>query len=434
MAVAAPVSSGAGKAQCNVKIDLIDSPALSNALVRMPTRPACRHRVLFVHHSSDLYGSDRVLLEVVHALRLSGGEPIVVLPGGGPLVQALRDRGIEVHPVEPMQVMKLSRSILTSAGVLRLFAAIPRALATLDRCVAGRSIELVHTNTLAVLAGALWARRRRVAHLWHVHEIVEHPRAAARAFPWLVRMLADSVVCNSFATQRWLLSAEPSLACRSRVIWNGVSPREGTVDPKAMRALHQDFRPHGASLAMGLVGRINRWKGQEQLLAAAELLHARGISDFSIVFVGTAPTGQEHLEFKLRRRIAASPMASRVVMAGFMPDVAPAYAALDIVCVPSTEAEPFGLVAVEAMAAGRPVVASSIGGLPEIVIHGRTGLLHPPGDAPALAEHLASLLADSEQRAALGHEGRRRFEAEFTVGAMTRRFLDLFAVLARSTV
>ena len=144
----------------------------------------CRLRVLFVHQSSDLYGSDRVLIDIAHALRLSGGEPIVVLPDGGPLVQTLKERGIEVHAVAPIEVLKLSRSVMTPLGALRLLTNIPRSLAVLDRCVAGRSIDLVYSNTLAVLAGALWARSRQVKHLWHVHEIVEHPRLAARAFPW----------------------------------------------------------------------------------------------------------------------------------------------------------------------------------------------------------------------------------------------------------
>lgn len=401
---------------------------MAHALPHVST--PCPLRVLFVHQSSDLYGSDRVLIDIAEALLRSGGEPIVVLPGGGPLVQVLRDRGIEVHAVEPMEVLKLSRSVMTPLGALRLLAHIPRSIRALDRCVAGRGIDLVHSNTLAVLAGALWARRRRVTHLWHVHEIVEHPRLAASAFPCLVRALADAVVCNSFATQRWLLSAQPSLAERSRVIWNGVPHGGSAVNLETRRAWRQAFRPHGATLAVGLVGRINRWKGQEQLLTAAELLHERRISDFSVVFIGSAPPGQEHFETRLRERIAASPIASRVVMFGFTPDVEPAYAALDIVCVPSTEAEPFGLVAIEAMAAGRPVLASRVGGLPEIVFDRHTGLLHPPGDAAALANHLALLIGDPDRRSAMGRAGRLRFEIEFTVAAMTQAFQDLFVRLA----
>ena len=191
-------------------------------------------------------------------------------------------------------------------------------------------------------------------------------------------------------------------------------------------SLHQLFRPQGTHLAIGLVGRINRMKGHHLLLDAAELMWSRGFHGFSLVFVGSPPAGQDSFLTLLQTRIAASPLRGRVVLQGFMEQVAPAYAALDIVCVPSTEAEAFGLVAVEAMAAARPVVAARIGGLPEVVVDGETGLLHPAGDARALAARLQELIIDPQRRHDLGQAGRARFEREFTVGAMTSRMLAVY--------
>jgi len=384
-------------------------------------------RVLFVHQSADLYGSDRVVLELATAVAAAGGEPVVVLPGGGPLVAALQGRGIETHAVQPLQVLKLTRALMTPAGLLRLLRAVPGALAAIDACVGGRRIDVVHSNTLAVLGGAAWARRRRVKHLWHLHEMVERPAVAARLFPWLVSRLADRIVCNSRATQQWLLGHQPALSSRADVVWNGVPEagyREDTV-----QALRRTFRPGGRPHAVGLVGRINRMKGHHLLLDAAETLHAQGCTDFSIVFIGSPPPGQDHHLDTLRRRVDASPVADRVVFAGFVPDPAAAYAALDIVCAPSTEAEAFGLVAVEGMAAARPVIAARIGGLPEVVVHGETGLLHVAGDADGLASCLADLLSNAPRRTVLGRAGRARFEREFTQQAMNARFLALVGAL-----
>lgn len=380
-------------------------------------------RILFVHQSSDLYGSDRVLLDIAEAVTHAGGEPIVALPSEGPLPEALRSRNIEVHVLTDANVLKLSRASLTPAGALRLAAAIPSALTALDRCVGARRIDRVHSNTLAVLGGALWALRRGVRHLWHVHEIVERPRYAAIAFPWLLRYLADDVVGNSHATREWLVHEQPRLAARSKVVWNGASATGAPANETDALALHRQFRPHGARLAIGLVGRINRMKGHALLIEAAESLWARGFSDFSVVFVGSPPPGQDIFLTQLQERIAASPLRNRIVVQGYMDQVAPAYAALDIVCVPSTEAEAFGLVAVEAMAAGRPVVAARIGGLPEVVLDGETGYLHHPGDARALAARLQDLLTDPRRRRDFGLAGRARYQREFTVGAMSERML-----------
>jgi glycosyltransferase involved in cell wall biosynthesis len=389
---------------------------------------ALPRRVLLVHQSADLYGSDRMLLAVAGWLRREGCEAIVMLPQGGPrgapLAAALRTRGVETHETPPHQVLRLARRDLSPMGLARLAAALAPAVRAIDRCLDGREVDLVYSSTLAVLAGALWSRLRRRPHLWHLHEIVQRPRLAAGLLAGLVARSADVVVCNSHATQHWLLARQPALAARCRVVWNGIE-RPLPAPPDA--ALVAALRPAGARVAIGLVGRINRFKGQELLLDALERLHAQGERSFSLVYVGSAPAGQPEHERRLRERIAASPLAPRVVMHGFTPEPAPYCAALDIVCVPSLEAEGLGLAAIEAMAAGRPVVAADIGGLPEVVQHGRTGWLHPPGDAAALADRLRQLIHDPASRQAMGQQGLRRCGAEFTLERMTSGLREGFA-------
>jgi glycosyltransferase involved in cell wall biosynthesis len=293
-----------------------------------------------------------------------------------------------------------------------------------DKVFGTRQVDLVHSNTIAVLGGALWAHRRRIPHLWHVHEIIKHPWVAAHLFPLLLRVFADHVMCNSKATYQWLFDAQASLKKKMSVIWNGVhAPTQ--MDENIVEELRCRFRPGGSRLAIGLVGRINRWKGHNLLMDAVDILHSRGVGDFSVVFMGSPPLGQETFEFELRQRIARSPMRDHILMQDFSSEIWPTYAALDIVCVPSTEPEPFGLVAVEAMALGKPVLASRLGGLTEIVVDGATGLTFNPRDANALAGALEKLLGDDAMRTRLGHAGKERFNAEFSVGKMQFRFAEL---------
>jgi glycosyltransferase involved in cell wall biosynthesis len=427
------VAAGAPLAAAELRADVGDgimtdhTAACAEAGLALPkARATTARRVLFVHQSCELYGSDRVLLDVASALRRGGGEPIVVLPGGGPLIDALRARRIETHPVAATHVIKLSRQMMTMAGLAQVAASVPAALRAIDHAVDGRPIDVVHSNTLAVLGGALWSRRRRRPHLWHVHEIVEHPPAAAWLFPRVVRALADQVVCNSHATQAWLVGAQPALQERTQVVWNGVSAASEVDAAQPDAALHARFRPHGETLAIGLVGRINRMKGHAVLLDAALRLHEQGVRDFSLVFIGEPPPGQpEHLQ-ALRRCVAASPLAAHVVFAGFIDDAVGAMRAIDILCVPSTEAEAFGLVAVEAMAASRPVLASRSGGLPEVLGDCEAGWLHAPGDAAGLAAQLQRLIEDTALRERMGQAGRARHARCFTQAAMGARMLGLF--------
>jgi glycosyltransferase involved in cell wall biosynthesis len=161
-------------------------------------------------------------------------------------------------------------------------------------------------------------------------------------------------------------------------------------------------------------------------------LHDRGFHDFSLVFIGSPPAGQDIYLTQLEQRVARSPMRERIVMHGFTANIWPAYAALDIVCVPSTEPESFGLVAIEAMAMGKPVVASRIGALIEVVIDGSTGLTFDAGDSEALTAALRKLLGDDALRRRLGRAGKVRIGAEFSIGKMTSDFIALYRSLISS--
>jgi glycosyltransferase involved in cell wall biosynthesis len=102
---------------------------------------------------------------------------------------------------------------------------------------------------------------------------------------------------------------------------------------------------------------------------------------------------------------------------------------MDILAHTSTAPEPFGRVLIEGMAMARPVIASADGGVPEIVLHGETGLLVPPGDVAALAESMVSLLQDPERAAALGRAGRQRVEAHFTTEQYVRQVQEVYGVV-----
>jgi glycosyltransferase involved in cell wall biosynthesis len=172
-------------------------------------------------------------------------------------------------------------------------------------------------------------------------------------------------------------------------------------------------------LLVALVGRINRWKGQQLLVAAAERL-AEG-QKIQFVFAGSAPPGQEQFQRDLEARIAGSPARDRLLLTGFR-DPWPVYDASDVVVVPSTEPEPFGLVALEAMLAGVPVIAAGHGGLVEFVEEGVNGLLVTPNDPVALATAISTLARDAAMRQRLGARGRELAEERFSpqryVGAM----------------
>jgi glycosyltransferase involved in cell wall biosynthesis len=172
-----------------------------------------------------------------------------------------------------------------------------------------------------------------------------------------------------------------------------------------------------------MTARVVPWKGQGFLLDALELRRDPRLKAFIL--------GDASNEFgeSLRARATARPLAGSVQFLGYRDDVDTLLAAMDVFALPSGT-EGLSMAILEAMSAGLPVVAASVGGVSEVVVPGETGFLCPYGDAPALADALASLAAAPELRAAMGARGRARHRERFGIPQMIERTVETYRAAA----
>ncbi len=242
------------------------------------------------------------------------------------------------------------------------------------------------------------------------------------------------------ALDRWVMRRMDAVVCVSegqavKVRRAGVAPERSPVIRNAIHA--ETFGPPDVAVReslMGLfaarperivaaAGRLSPEKGFDVLIDAAALL-APERPDVGFIVFGDGPL-REHLT----RRIAERGLQRRFVLAGFRPDLERVLPACDL-AVSSSHTEGLPVVVLEEMAAGLPVVATAVGGTPEVVEDGATGLLVPPGDAAALAGAVAELVAAPERMRAMGRAGRRRVETQFTFAAQAEQYERLFRRLA----
>lgn len=357
--------------------------------------------VLVAHPSADLYGSDLQLVESVRGLTAAGWRVEVSLPGPGPLEERLRDAGATVGVLD---VPVLRKSLLSPTGLVRLVVSSARALPAMLRLVRHTDPAVVYVNTVTVPLWLVAARLGRRPALCHVHEAEDDAPRLVSTLLNAPLLLCRTVVVNSRAAAATLLRAVPLLSARTEVVHNGVPGPGGEPAPPAPEP--------GTARRVVLVGRLSPRKGTDVAVEAVALLRAEG-RDVDLELCGSVFPGYEWYEEELRARAAQPDLAGSVRFAGYTSPTWPALAGAEVVLVPS-RAEPFGNAAVEAQLAGRPVVASAVQGLKEIVTPGETGLLVPPDDAPALAGAIRTLLDDPERARALAAAGQDSARRQFT--------------------
>ena len=377
--------------------------------------------ILFVHQSAELYGSDKTLLLLVKQLDKTKFYPVVVLPNEGILKDELEKENIQVV-IAP--VLKLYRKMVTPKNIFNFLKDIKKGMSILDKLNKKHHFDIVYSNTLAVLLGMVFAKRRKIKHLWHVHEIIVSPKIIASVFPKLVMRNSDLVVCNSKATQNNLTQRIPKLESKSIVIYNGI---ELTTQINS-DTIRFGFAPRDVIIT--LVGRISSWKGQQLLLSAFFTL-CKKHKNIKLVFLGSAPQNQEYFESNLINKIAENKLQDKVVIFPFQKDIAKFWKSIDIAVVPSTAPEPFGMVAIEAMLAKKPVIASNHGGITEIVMDNETGYLVQPNDKIALAEAISKLVDDSVLRNQFGEKGHNRVVQEFSLEKHVQQFEAAFVKLSK---
>jgi glycosyltransferase involved in cell wall biosynthesis len=253
-----------------------------------------------------------------------------------------------------------------------------------------------------------------------------HPRAAQpayRALTWLGNRATDLVIANSEAVRRHAVHAEGIASERVVIIPNGVDLQRfgGGPDPSLRASLGLDA---GAPL-VGVTANLLDYKGHGYFLDAWRSVR-RADPRAQALLIGDGPLREE-----LEGRIRALDLGGSVRLLGSRPDVPALLALVDLVAHPSLE-EGFPNAVLEAMAAGKPVVATAVGGTPEAVVHGETGLLVPARDSGALAEAMTRVLACPAEARALGEAGRRRVAERFGLAAMVRRHEALYERLGRA--
>ncbi|MCX7020343.1 MAG: glycosyltransferase [bacterium] len=378
------------------------------------------NRILYLVNAFEPDAPTRLMTEIGNAARNSGRYEcrVMALSRGGTFQREISDR------VGPSSVIGM-RSFFDWTAIRRL-----------DRAIKKYRPDILHVMLMRpTLAGGLLARWNRGCSLLvtqhGVHEWAEGGRVAGLFIPHAFRFAVEparALVTVSQESRNTLLRHKlpPDLV---QVIPNGVntdlfSPSLKSHRREVLSGLFPGDNPDAVLLA-GAAGNLRTIKGHMSMIQAAAKL-AKHIPQLRFVIWGEGPE-QRGLE----DAITHSALKNRFVLPGWRKDMGCALAACDIFIQPSIS-ESFGLAAAEAMSCAVPVVASNIGGLPEIVRDGECGLLFSPGSSDDLSIKLGNLAEDQQYRHDLGQAARKRVVEFFSLGLMTDRYISVYDQLTAS--
>ena len=379
--------------------------------------------VLYVNHTGVVSGGERSLLGLLAALPPEVS-PRLAAPRGG-LDEAAERLGVPTI------------AITGTAGSLRLHPLhTPRTLAELSlaaaqvhRIARGQRAQIVHANSIRAGIVLGLGRLAPAARVVHVRDCLP-PGPLSSATMRLIAATATRVIANSRYTAESVRALAPK--ARVEVIYNAVELERWDphrIDRAAARAA---LGVAGRSrVLLGVVAQLSQWKGQDTAIEALGLLRRAGI-DAHLLLIGSAKFLASATRFdneayvaRLHELAAAAGLAERVSFLGERDDLPELVRALDVLLLPSWE-EPFGRALIEAMALAVPVIATNVGGPPEIIEDGREGFLLAPREPQAWADAIARLAGDHELAARMGAAGRHRVEQRFTAEHHAAAVLELY--------
>lgn len=352
-------------------------------------------KILISESSTAVGGQELAVLLHAEGLLKRGHTLRLILEPGSPICEMARRKGLSVEPVS-MQRLRYPSAIRSFRNLIRQFTpAVLQVNSSRDSWIGGLSATLVRPRPKVI----------RVRHI----SIPLNNNLTTRL---LYRRLLDGViVTGGERTRRALIERDGLAPDRVAAFPIGLDLEYFRPAPPE-RDLRQELDLPSGQRLVGLISYLRSYKGHEYFIEAAERVLTQH-KDVTFLIVGEGPE-----EAVIRAKIESSGLAGRVRMLGFREDLLNVFRSLDLFVIPSVEGDTIPQVLMQALAMGLPVVSTTVGSIPDVVIDGETGFVVPPRDAQALAGRIQLLLSDAPLRAQMGARGRALVERSYSIDRM----------------
>ena len=400
-------------------------------------------RILLLHSSSDNYGASKIFLQTVRILKQHGHLPVVVLSNNGNLVNELKSLEVDVHIIN---LAIIRRKYFNVKGIWNRYKKWKAAIPQLEYIITTHQIDTIYSNTAAVLIGGYIAHKKRIQHIWHLHEIIERPVFMHRFLAYCLRKWADKIIVVSKAVEANWQDALPNsksnhlqldLKPKMYQVYNGILPVPTceTISNTHFKNYKQSIGLPDNALVIGMAARIHFWKGQSYFIEIARELLKRAAVKESTTNYSTTPLyfiiagdpfpGYEYLQNEMEQLIQQYQLSDSIFYIGLVKEMDLFYKSIDVLILPSQQPDPLPTVVLEAMQYSIPVVATAQGGALEMVMENETGIFIPLDNVSLAVDKIEKIVAPSVLNS-LGSAGKKRVDTYFSASTFEKNMIAVF--------
>jgi glycosyltransferase involved in cell wall biosynthesis len=373
-------------------------------------------KVLYIDEWGDIHGGGQIYsLSLLKKIDRNKFIPVFVCPSPGTFVDALEEEGVKV------EIIKM-KSLRNPLNILSFISSTIKITALIKK----EKVDFIYSSGAArgTIYAGIAAKIMKIPLIWHVH-ILNSTGLLNRILACLSTKI---IIIAEAGHKRFSWVHDPTKVVTN---YNGIDLQKFNPNNIDNMSIKREFGLSPDIILVGTVGILHPQKGQKYLLEIVKQIKAE-ISDIKFLIVGNDPTKDARHRRELESLTRELGIAKDVIFTGWRQDIPKIMAGLDIFVLPSL-VDHLPLVVLEAMASGKPVVATNVGGVFEMVEDRVTGILVPPGDSESLRRAIIGLLKDKEKAKRMGMAGRRRTEEFFNIEANAKIIEQVYRDLLGKT-
>ena len=384
--------------------------------------------ILYFENVSVLGGAAIVLRNLIKKIKREDEINLIAVCPEGELAEVFRKDGIIVEIVNSKRIART----LNPLKLLLYFFNFLQVNLKLLRIIRRHNVNILHANSLGAHIYSFFAVKiAGIPNIWHLHDILKD-RKSNRLLCIFLSKMANQIVVVSHAVKKSLVDFGIN-SNKIKIIYNGLDLKYWKPSIYTQNYLLREFNIDKSDfIKIGIIGQLAKWKGQDVFLDSVTYLIRVGNANLKFFIIGDELfKGENDYKDSLYKKVRVNRIGDYVIFTGKRNDIPNIMAFLDIVIVCSHYPDPLPTVVLEAMAMSKVVIGTNIGGIPEMILNNKTGILVPPNDPEALTKAILGLINQPDKIKEMGIKARERIKLNFTIEKNVETVRNLYSKLSQ---